>query len=367
MNSLPTASAVGTVLEQHGMPKEQFDLRLPGHDSSGIGGTPEVRHMPLPKLSLQVLEAFEHVARSGSMQKAAHEMGMSISSVSHHVARLEEALGVTLLNRSSRPSVLTRAGREALHHLSSGLDHLRRATSETAISGLLGMRSLRIGIVEDLESNVTPDLAVALAGRMPNAALSISNVLSHEAPGLLLNGRLDLAIAAEVQDHPSEIRAEPILRDPFVIATPRESSASTADLMQGDQDVPFLRFNQSHLIGKQIDAHLSRNRIALADRFSFDSVQSIMAVVANGDGWSVLTPLGFIRAQRYAARVTLRPFPRASFARRILLMARNEFDPSTSEAIAALVRDSLRRLATNRVTASHPWLATSFVVLGPDG
>ena len=319
--------------------------------------------MPLPKLSLQVFEAFEQVARTGSMQLAAREMGLSISSVSHHVARLEEELGVVLLDRSSRPFELTREGREALHHLSAGLQHLRRATSETAVGGLLGARSLRIGIVEDFESNVAPDLAVALAGRMPRARLAISNVLSHEAPAAVLGGKLEVALASETSDLPGEILVDPILRDPFLIAMPRGIEAEAADLLHGRADLPFLRFNAAHLIGRQIDGHLSRNRIALPDRFAFDSVQSIMAVIANGDGWAILTPLGFLRAQRYAPQVRLQPLPMASFARHISLLSRRDFDQPTARAIAGLIRDSVRRLAIAPMTRSHPWLGEGFTVL----
>lgn len=321
--------------------------------------------MPLPKLSLQVLEAFEHVARTGSMQLAAQEMGLSISSVSHHVARLEAELGAVLFDRSSRPFGLTREGREALHHLSTGLRHLRRATSETTIGGLLGARSLRIGIVEDFESNVTPDLAVALAGRMPQASQSISNVLSHQAPDLLLSGKLDVAIASEASDRPDDVLAEPLVRDPFLLAAPFEMEADVTDLMQGRSALPFLRFNRTHMIGRQIDAHLSRYRLALPDRYAFDSAQSIMAVIANGDGWSVITPLGYMRAQRYAPRVRLHPLPIAAFARRLSIMSRSDFDPTTAQAIAALVRDSIRQLVIAPMVAPHPWLSKGFVTIGP--
>lgn len=322
--------------------------------------------MPLPKLSLQVFEAFEHVARTGSMQLAAQEMGLSISSVSHHVARLEQELGVVLINRSSRPFSLTREGREALHHLSNGLQHLRRATSETAIGGLLGTRSLRIGIVEDFESNVAPELAVTLAGRMPRARLAISNVLSHEAAELVHRGALDVAIAAETPDRNGDVFREPLLRDPFVVAMPCDLDLAATALIHDRSDLPFLRFSRNHLIGKQVDAHLSRNRLALPDRFAFDSVQSIMAVIANGDGWSIITPLGFARAQRYAARVHMRPLPLAPFARRISLMSRGDFDPLTSRAIATLLRQSIARAAVDPVVATHPWLLDAFVSLGPE-
>lgn len=323
--------------------------------------------MPLPKLSLQVFEAFEHVARSGSVRRAAREMGVSISSVSHHVSRLEAELGATLFDRSSRPFVLTREGREALHHLSLGLQHLRRATSETAVGGLLGARALRIGIVEDFESNVAPDLAVTLAARMPRATLTLSHILSHQAPDLLRTGALDVAIAAEATEPPRDLIVEPLARDPFLLVKPRVSDVEPQAFVAGTSRLPFLRFNPGHLIGKQIDAHLRRNRVSLPERFIFDSVQSIMAVIASGGGWSLVTPLGCVRAQRYAGQVDLQPLPLAPFARRISLMARQEFDARMARAIAALVRQSITRLAIEPLCRTHPWLQEGFVARGAEG
>lgn len=323
--------------------------------------------MRLPKLSLQALEVFEQVAQSGSMQLVARDMGLSISSVSHYVARLEDELGVILLDRTSRPFALTREGRETLHHLSIGLRHLRRATSETAIGGLLGTRSLRIGIVEDFESNVAPDLAVVLAGRMPQARLAIRHVLSHEAPGLVLRGDLDIAIASEALDQAEGLVVEPIVRDPFVLATPSDAQVDVNLLLKGEGDLNFLRFNPNHMIGKQIDAHLARHRITLPDRIALDSVQSIMAVIANGDGWSIITPLGFARAQRYAARVRLRPLPLASFARQISLISRPDFDQATAQVIASHIRQSVRQVVVDPICAAYPSLSGSFVVAESEG
>lgn len=319
--------------------------------------------MSLPRISLQALETFERVAQSGSMQIAAREMGLSISSVSSHVSRLEEQLGIVLLDRSRRPFALTREGKEALHHLSRGLDHLRQATSETAIAGLLGTRSLCIGIVEDFESSVTPDLAVVLASRMPRARLSLRNVLSHEAPALLRNGTLDVAIVSEAEGSMPGIRSAPLLRDPFVVAMPIGEQSEPAALLKGQGDLPFLRFNPGHLIGKQIEAHLARNRVVLPERYAFDSAQSIMAIIANGGGWSIITPLGFMRAQRYSERVRLHPLPLAAFARRMTLLSRTDFDQPTAQAIAALFRQIAGRAVLDPFGETCPWLEGSFTLL----
>ena len=60
--------------------------------------------MPLPRLPLQALEAFERVALTGSMRRAALELGLSISAVSHHVARLEAQLGTPCSTARPAPS-----------------------------------------------------------------------------------------------------------------------------------------------------------------------------------------------------------------------------------------------------------------------
>ena len=200
---------------------------------------------------------------------------------------------------------------------------------------------------------------------MPHARLVIRHVLSHEAPNLVQSGDLDIAVASEAQDRRGRLVIEPIVRDPFVVATPKNSETCVDTLLQGSNELNFLRFNQDHMIGKQIDAHLARHRTILPNRIALDSVQSIMAVIANGDGWSIVTPLGFARAQRYAARVQLSPLPLAAFARQISVMSRPEFDQTTVQVIAEHIRQSVQRVVVDPVCAAYPSLAQSFVLVGP--
>lgn len=312
--------------------------------------------MLLPRISLQALDAFERVARSGSVQAAAAEMKLSISSVSHHIARLEDQLGVVLFDRSTRPFALTRAGQQALQHLSKGLLHIRRATNETAISGLLNTRSLRIGIVEEFESTVTPELASFLTKQMPRATLSICNVLSHQADSLLQKGDIDLAVVSEATKVTADMPSAPLLRDPFIIAMPESLRCAPEDLLTQAEGLPFLRFNQNHLIGAHIEAHLARNHIELPSRFVFDSVQSIMAVVASGAGWSIVTPLGFMRAQRFAQNVRLHPMSLPTFSRSIVLLSRSSFDARTRQALAVLLRQIMNREVVGPACKAYPWL-----------
>jgi LysR family glycine cleavage system transcriptional activator len=78
--------------------------------------------------SLNALRAFEQVARTGSVRAAADALHVTPSAVSHQLKRLEEDLGVVLLERSARHVVLTREGRAYADDLRHAFDRLAVAT-----------------------------------------------------------------------------------------------------------------------------------------------------------------------------------------------------------------------------------------------
>src|SRR5262245_11154089 len=63
------------------------------------------------------LSAFVAVADCGSFTKAAAQLGLSTSSLSHTIRELEESLGVRLLNRTTRSVAPTEAGERMLTRL----------------------------------------------------------------------------------------------------------------------------------------------------------------------------------------------------------------------------------------------------------
>ncbi|MFN3889596.1 MAG: LysR substrate-binding domain-containing protein [Beijerinckiaceae bacterium] len=68
---------------------------------------------------LKAIEAFERVARLGTLAKAAQDLQISRPMVSFYLKQLEDHLGVRLVNRTTRQLSLTEAGREYLDFCSS--------------------------------------------------------------------------------------------------------------------------------------------------------------------------------------------------------------------------------------------------------
>jgi LysR family glycine cleavage system transcriptional activator len=76
------------------------------------------------------LRAFEAVARTGSMSLAAAELGLSIGAVSQQIQKLEQQLGVALLERRGRGVGLTARGERYRVKAAAALEMLRQAQEE---------------------------------------------------------------------------------------------------------------------------------------------------------------------------------------------------------------------------------------------
>lgn len=94
--------------------------------------------------SLSALRAFEAVGRLLSYQRAASELHVTPSAVSHQIKALESCLGVALLCMVNRRLSLTAAGDKYFPHVSQSLRQLSVAT--TALRQSKGARVLRVTV-----------------------------------------------------------------------------------------------------------------------------------------------------------------------------------------------------------------------------
>lgn len=84
---------------------------------------------------LGYLSIFLAVAEEGNFTRAAHRLGLSQSAVSHTIRRLEDRIGVRLLNRSSRKVTPTDAGERLLASVRPGFQHLGTRIEELRTLG----------------------------------------------------------------------------------------------------------------------------------------------------------------------------------------------------------------------------------------
>ncbi|MGD9919803.1 MAG: LysR family transcriptional regulator [Paenirhodobacter sp.] len=301
--------------------------------------------MSREKISLGAVEMLVVLSEEGAITAAARRLGVSASAVSQQIAALEAALGAELVDRSARPFALTAAGRAFLPHAEAVLDELARGRAGVGLADPAGLRSFRLGMIEDFEAEVTPLLLAGMGAELTACRFLLETGPSHRLSDQLEARALDMVVAAEIEGPREGLEIHPLLTEPFVAVRPEGKAAA---------DLPFLHYSTRTLMGRQIAAHLARAGGAPAHRFEIDSYPAILALVAAGQGWSILTPSGVRHGAR--AGVTLAPLPGAPLTRRIVLSAR----AGTMGKLPAEVAARLRALLSERIVApalaEAPWL-----------
>ncbi len=314
-------------------------------------------------LSLKWLELFQICAQKGSLQAAAKETGLTISTVSHHLRNLEDHLGVELFNHTRRPMVLTPKGRVFLRNIDDALHLIRKAKAEASAGSITEASYLRFGTIEDFDSDIIPELAVYLFANMPACDFMYHTDSSHAIIDMLRDRQLDLGISTTPSERMRDLQDRPLLRDPFVIVLPAVSDKSLQDTVEGRTKLPFLRYTNNLIIARQIESQLRRMGISSSHRFECSNNQTLMSMVSSGAGWTITTPLLYSRAKRFQSKLCMHPFPGKSFARTLALVA----TPDCSRSVIELVDAKTRSLINDRIISplrdDIPWLADSFKLI----
>ncbi|MGI3186986.1 LysR family transcriptional regulator [Nioella aestuarii] len=320
--------------------------------------------MERSKLSLKWLEVFQAVARSGSVQAAARRLDISISTVSHHLTCLEEAVGVALIDHRKRPMKLTPEGDVLLARVDDSLLLLRKGMSEVWSNDPAALiRSLRIALIEDLDTEVTPALAASLSSALPACEFSFLSRPSHDILTLLQSDEIDLGIASAAEFRVMRLTEAPLLRDPYVLVVPRDQKQSAGDYVGGRVDLPFLRYSKKQLMGRRIEVQLKRLRLDLPSRLEFESTPAIMSLIAEGKAWTITTALNVASADRYHDQIAIIPLPGAGFVRRLSIFRAEDLPVSLFETLDKSLRPLLQDRIIAPMVAAHPWLADDFRLL----
>ncbi|MEM9716220.1 MAG: LysR family transcriptional regulator [Pseudomonadota bacterium] len=318
------------------------------------------------KMTLWAIEIFVAAVEEGTISLAAKRLSASPSSVSQQLTNLEAALGVQLLDRSTRPMELTSAGALFLRRAQAILAEATQAKAELAVFNYSQMIRLRLGIVDDFDADVTPGLMAQLAKKLSGCQFLLESGASYSLASALESRSMDVVVAADLDLTEDWMEVHPILTEPFLVAAPKGHVDPQGDVLEQLLKLPFIRYSSRQMMGRQIEAHLSRQRITLPNRFEFDSYHAILCMVSQGAGWTITTPLGYMRAKRFKAEVDVMPLPFKGISRSISLIARKSVLGGIPDDIATIIRPLAQKMMVEPCVEELPWLDGKFRILSDD-
>jgi DNA-binding transcriptional LysR family regulator len=151
--------------------------------------------------TLNDLKAFAAVAAHRNFRKAADELGLSPSSLSHVVRTLERNLDVRLLNRTTRSVAPTEIGERLLFRLGPILRDLQTTFDEVASLGALPSGTLRINANEGAARLLLRRAVPTFLGRYPGISLDLDTegrLVDIVAEGFDAGVRLGEALAQDM-------------------------------------------------------------------------------------------------------------------------------------------------------------------------
>lgn len=166
-------------------------------------------------MELRQLRYFVAVADELHFGRAAEQLHMTQPPLTVAVRKLEEELGVALLERTTRSVSLTAAGRMFRQRATAILDDLDAAVAELEDVAAGRAGKLRVGFVSSASYTVLPRGLQAFQERRPRIRLEPRSLTSAEQLTLLLEGELDVGI----------------LRDPLAVPGLRTTLLESEDLV----------------------------------------------------------------------------------------------------------------------------------------
>jgi DNA-binding transcriptional LysR family regulator len=155
-------------------------------------------------LNLVHLQVLAAVARHGSVTAAATELRYSQPSVSHHLARLEAATGVKVVQRVGRGIRLTPEGQLLANRAAEIVGRVDAAANELAAHVGLQAGRVRLAANASVLSTIVPTAATALASRHPGLDLTLIDRHPVEALEMLRHGEIDIALVFRHSGAPAD-------------------------------------------------------------------------------------------------------------------------------------------------------------------
>ncbi|HLS17853.1 MAG TPA: LysR family transcriptional regulator [Paenalcaligenes sp.] len=150
-------------------------------------------------LEIKHLETLTAIREAGSLQEAAEQLYVTQSALSHQLRELEARLGVSLLNRRTRPARLTTAALRILALADEVLPRVR--ATEKELQSLAKGESGRLYLAIDCHSCfqwLMPALD-SFRKKWPDISLDLSAAFSFAPLPALIRGDLDLVITSDPQ------------------------------------------------------------------------------------------------------------------------------------------------------------------------
>ena len=174
---------------------------------------------PLARLDLNLFRVFAVIYRERNLTRAAEQLCVSQSAVSHALGRMRQQLDDPLFIREAQGVVPTPLALRIWPDVQEGLGFLQRAAVHShSFEPARDIATVTLAMLEVIEPALLPTLVKALHDAVPDIRVTSARIKRSTLKADLATGRLDCAIDV-VQAADGELSHSFLSRDEFVVVS----------------------------------------------------------------------------------------------------------------------------------------------------
>ncbi|MEU6057266.1 hydrogen peroxide-inducible genes activator [Streptomyces sp. NPDC047097] len=297
--------------------------------------------------SLAQLRAFAAVAEHLHFRDAAAAIGMSQPALSGAVSALEDALGVQLLERTTRKVLLSPAGERLASRAKAVLDAVAELMEEAEAAQAPFTGMLRLGVIPTVAPYLLPTVLHLVHQRYPRLDLQVHEEQTSSLLDGLAAGRLDLLLLAVPLGVPG-ITELPLFDEDFVLVTPEghELGGRSGIPREALAELRLLLLDEGHCLRDQaLDVCREAGRTDAPVTTTAAGLATLVQLVAGGLGVTLLPRTAVAVEAGRNERLRTGSFAAPAPTRRIALAMRSgAARQGEFEELAAALREAMSAL-----------------------
>ena len=274
-------------------------------------------------MNLRDLRYLVALAEHKHFGRAAEASFVSQPTLSTQIKKLEEELGVALVERTPRKVLLTEVGREIVQRARDVLNEVDqiKAIARRTLDPESG--TVRLGIFPTLGPYLLPHVVPKIRERFPRLELLLVEEKTEVVLRMLREGRLDAGVLA-LPIHDDQLHAEFLFEEPFLLAVPENHELSKRKALKLDDlsDQSLLLLDDGHCLRDQALEVCHLSGASEKTGFRATSLETLRQMVAANVGITLLPMLAVQPPVAHSENVYLLPFRGEAPSRRIAMIWR---------------------------------------------
>ena len=284
-------------------------------------------------MTLRQLHYFLRILELKSFSKAAANLHIAQPALGLQIRKLEDELGVPLLNRHSRGVTPTEAGLILREHAQTVLRQVER--TKLALLDFAGppRGKVAVGVTPTVNMMLAASLVSRCREEFPKVGLSLVEGMSETLMEWVENDRLDMAFSYNA-DAARGLACEPLLAEDLLLigAAKDERHLRKTVLFTDVAKLPLILPTTRHGLRLIVDEAADKRDIELNLIMEIDSVHASKELVERGLGYTIL-PMGAVFHEIQDKRLVAYAINQPALARKMYLVYSAK-RPSSKGALA---------------------------------